>query len=203
MAKIDSVETLRAIYGDASPRAVAKQITRIDAHASRFIEASPFLVLSTFGTDGLCDVSPKGDDPGFVAILDDKTLAIPDRRGNNRLDGLTNLINNPAIGLIFFLPGMNETLRVQGNAEIRDDEDLLQRFAVNGKAPATVTVITVSELYFHCAKALMRSNLWDPSGHIDRSTWPSISQIIKDQADLDIQAESQEEMIEHYNNTLF
>jgi len=203
MAKIDSVETLRAIYGDASPRAVAKQITRIDAHASRFIAASPFLVLSTFGTDGLCDVSPKGDDPGFVAILDDKTLAIPDRRGNNRLDGLTNLINNPAIGLIFFLPGMNETLRVQGNAEIRDDEDLLQRFAVNGKAPATVTVITVSELYFHCAKALMRSNLWDPSGHIDRSTWPSISQIIKDQADLDIQAESQEEMIEHYNNTLF
>ena len=137
-----------------------------------------------------------------MQVLDDHTLAIPDRRGNNRLDGLTNLINNPAIGLIFFLPGMNETLRIQGTAEIRDDPDLLERFTENGKAPASVTVITVSELYFHCAKALMRSNLWDPDHQFDRSTWPSIGQIIKDQAKLDIVAESQEEMIEHYKNTM-
>lgn len=202
MAKVESIERLREIYAEASPRAVAKQITRIDPHAERFINASPFLVMSTFGTDGLCDVSPKGDAPGFVDVIDDKTLAIPDRRGNNRLDGLTNLINNPAIGLIFFLPGMNETLRIQGTAEIRDDPDLLERFTENGKAPASVTVITVSELYFHCAKALMRSNLWDPDHQFDRSTWPSIGQIIKDQAELDIVAESQEEMIEHYKNTM-
>jgi uncharacterized protein len=202
MAKVESIERLREIYAEASPRAVAKQITRIDPHAERFINASPFLVMSTFGTDGLCDVSPKGDAPGFVDVIDDKTLAIPDRRGNNRLDGLTNLINNPAIGLIFFLPGMNETLRIQGTAEIRDDPDLLERFTENGKAPASVTVITVSELYFHCAKALMRSNLWDPDHQFDRSTWPSIGQIIKDQAKLDIVAESQEEMIEHYKNTM-
>ncbi|MBT3790851.1 MAG: pyridoxamine 5'-phosphate oxidase family protein [Alphaproteobacteria bacterium] len=202
MAKVDSVERLREIYADASPRAVAKQITRIDPHAERFINASPFLVMSTFGVDGLCDISPKGDAPGFVGVIDEKTLAIPDRRGNNRLDGLTNLIDNPAIGLIFFLPGMNETLRVQGTAEIRDDADLLERFAENGKTPASVTMISVSELYFHCAKALMRSNLWDPAHNFDRSTWPSIGQIIKDQAELDIVAESQEEMIEHYKNTM-
>jgi uncharacterized protein len=202
MAKIDSIEKLRAIYTAASPRAVAKQITRIDPHAEKFIAASPFLVMSTYGPDGLCDISPKGDAAGFVAVLDDKTLAIPDRRGNNRLDGLTNLIDNPAIGLIFFLPGMNETLRIQGTAEIRDDQDLLDRFAENGKTPVSVTVITVSELYFHCAKALMRSNLWDPANHINRDMFPSIGQIIKDQAELDIVAESQDEMIEHYKNTM-
>jgi hypothetical protein len=158
--------------------------------------------MSTVGKDGLCDISPKGDTPGFVDIIDDKTVAVPDRRGNNRLDGLSNLIDNPAIGLIFFLPGMNETLRLQGQAEIRDDADLLERFTIKGKPPSTVTVIKVQELYFHCAKALMRSNLWDPANHIDRSTWPSIGQIIKDQAQVDMHAETQEEMIEHYHNTM-
>ena len=203
MAKIESLDTLRAIYGDASKRAaVDKQLDYIDAHARRFIEASPFLVMSTVGKDGLCDISPKGDTPGFVDIIDDKTVAVPDRRGNNRLDGLSNLIDNPAIGLIFFLPGMNETLRLQGQAEIRDDADLLERFTIKGKPPSTVTVIKVQELYFHCAKALMRSNLWDPANHIDRSTWPSIGQIIKDQAQVDMHAETQEEMIEHYHNTM-
>jgi uncharacterized protein len=202
MAKIATEEALRNIYAEASPRAVAKQITHIDAHARRFIEASPFMVMSTVGEDGLCDISPKGDEPGFVAVLDDKTVAVPDRRGNNRLDGLTNLLTNPSIGLIFFLPGMNETLRIQGHAEIRDDADLLARFAIKDKVPATVTVIKVEELYFHCAKALMRSNLWDSAHHIDRATWPSIGQIIKDQAEIDVQAETQEEMIEHYKNTM-
>ena len=203
MTKIDSIEGLRSAYKAVSPRAVAKQINYIDPHGRKFIEASPFLVMSTFGTDGLCDISPKGDAPGFVEVMDEKTLLLPDRRGNNRLDGLTNLIDNPSIGLIFFLPGMNETLRVQGNAEIRDDDDLCARFEVNGKRPATVTVITVSELYFHCAKALMRSNLWDSENHIDRDMFPSIGQIIKDQAASDDHAETQEEMVEIYHKTMY
>ena len=204
MAKIESLDALRAIYGDASKRAaVDKQLDYIDAHARRFIAASPFLVMSTVGTDGLCDISPKGDAPGFVEVLDDKTVAVPDRRGNNRLDGLSNLLDNPVIGLIFFLPGMNETLRLQGTAEIRDDADLLERFAINDKPPSTVTVIKVQELYFHCAKALMRSNLWDPANHIDRTTWPSIGQIIGDQAGRKGTGETQDEMIVHYENSMY
>jgi len=127
---------------------------KLEKHSRRFIELSPFLVMATSRPDGLADASPKGDLPGFVQVLDDYTIAIPDRPGNNRLDSMENLITNPAVGLIFFIPGLNETLRINGTVEIRDDMDLIERFEVNGKLPKTVFVVSVKEAYLHCADAL-------------------------------------------------
>lgn len=203
MAKITSVEGLRAIYRQASPRAAEKQIDHLDPHCRTFIELSPFLVIATQGRDGLGDTSPKGDAPGFVAVLDDHTLVIPDRLGNNRLDTLENLTHNPAVGLIFLVPGVGETLRINGTAEVRDDEDLRNRFLVNGKAPATVIVVSVRQAYLHCAKAVMRSHLWDASRHVERSGLPSIGKIIHDQRGGVGPAESQAEMVELYEKSLY
>lgn len=203
MATIDSIEGLRAIYKQPNDRAVEKEITYLDAHCRRFIELSPFLVLSTQGPDGLGDVSPKGDAPGFVAILDDNTIAIPDRLGNNRLDTLENLTINPGVGLIFLVPGVGETLRINGTAEIRDDEELLSRFIVNRKPPSCVIVVTVRQAYLHCAKAMMRSKLWDPAHHVDRSLLPSIGEIVRDQRGGRGHAESQAEMLEYYEKNLY
>jgi PPOX class probable FMN-dependent enzyme len=203
MAKIDGVDGLRAIYKQPSGRAVEKQLAALDRHCRRFIELSPFLLISTQGPDGLGDLSPKGDAPGFVAVLDDNTIAIPDRLGNNRLDTLENLTRNPGVGLIFLVPGVDETCRLNGTAEIRDDEDLLNRFVVNRKPPATVIVVSVKEAYLHCAKALMRAKLWDTARHVERSTLPSIGEMIRDQRGLGGAAESQDEMVEYYRKNLY
>lgn len=174
MARIQSTEALRTLYGAAGERSLRKQLDRLDRHCRRFIELSPFVLVATSGIDGLGDVTPRGDRPGFVTVADDTTLLIPDRPGNNRLDTLMNLIERPGIGLLFLIPGVDETLRVNGTAEIRDDADLLAPFAVDGRLPKTVVRIAVREAYLHCAKAFMRSRLWDPAAQVPRSDLPSM-----------------------------
>jgi len=176
---------LRAVYKQPSSGAVNKLLRKIDPHAQRFIELSPFVCLGTSGPDGLGDVTPRGGEPGFVHLLDPNTLALPDRPGNNRLDALTNIIRHPGVGLLFFVPGFEDTLRVNGRARITTDEALLQRFPYNGKLPLTVIVIDVAEAYFHCPKALRRSVLWDASAQLPRSSFASPGQIFRDQLELD------------------
>jgi len=202
MSRITSVDSLRALYGPTRERSAKKQLDRLDAHCRRLIGLSPFMVLATTGPDGLGDVTPRGDAPGFVTVEDDRTLLIPDRPGNNRLDSLTNILAHPGIGLLFLIPGMDETLRVNGTAEILDDADLTARFVIAGKHPKTVLRVAVREAYLHCAKALMRSRLWDPAVQIDRSTLPSMGEMMRDQIGL-ATAETQAEMLERYRATLY
>ena len=157
---VTSADGLAALYEQPTERIATKDLDYVNAAGRAFIAASPFLVLATGSQQGL-DCSPKGDRPGFVEVADDgRTLFIPDRRGNNRIDGLKNITEDPRIALIFFVPGANETYRVSGRARISADADLKRRFAVNGKEPATVTIVTVEQAFQHCPKALMRSNLW-------------------------------------------
>ena len=157
---VTSADGLAALYEQPTERIATKDLDYVNAAGRAFITASPFLVLATGSQQGL-DCSPKGDRPGFVEVADDgRTLFIPDRRGNNRIDGLKNITEDPRIALIFFVPGANETYRVSGRARISADADLKRRFAVKGKEPATVTVVTVEQAFQHCPKALMRSNLW-------------------------------------------
>jgi PPOX class probable FMN-dependent enzyme len=203
MSTIDTPDKLRAIYGHATGRAVSKEITKLEPHSKRFIELSPFLVMATSRPDGLADASPKGDHPGFVQVIDDETVAIPDRPGNNRLDTMENILVNPAIGLIFFIPGVNETLRINGTAAINDDPDLLQRFEVNGKLPKTVFVVKAQEVYLHCAKALMRSKLWSPDAQAPERPIPSMAQMLRDQTTDEVELESQEDMEARYQNVLY
>jgi uncharacterized protein len=157
---VTSVDGLATLYAQPVERIAKKELDYVNAAGRAFIAASPFLVLATGGPQGL-DCSPKGDQPGFVQVEEDgKTLLIPDRRGNNRLDGLKNLIEDPRVAVIFFVPGVNETYRVNGRARISADADLKRRFAVKGKEPSTVTIVTVEQTFHHCPKALVRSNLW-------------------------------------------
>lgn len=178
---VTSTAELRAILGRPSERAVLKQLSALDVHCRAFITHSPFLVLSTASAAGVCDASPKGDKPGFVRVLDDKSLVIPDRPGNRRADSLSNIIENPHVGLLFLIPGMDETLRVNGSAQIVRDEALLDRLAVDGKRPQLGIMVHVEEAYLHCAKAFLRSQLWDPSRHMPRNEMPSLARMIQDQ----------------------
>lgn len=173
--------TLRELYGEPAERAVKKQLPALDRHCRAFIALSPFVVVASSGADGTVDASPKGDMPGFVAVLDEHTLLIPDRPGNNRVDTLSNIVGNPRVGLLFMVPGMNETLRVNGAARITTDAALLAPLAVNGKPPRSGLLVTVEEAYLHCAKALIRSDLWNPEKQIDRSSFPSMGRILGDQ----------------------
>ena len=187
VAIIDSYEVitekadLRARYGERSERAVLKQLDHLDQHCRAFIALSPFLVIGTMGADGLGDVSPRGDAPGFVSVGDERTLVIPDRRGNNRTDTLLNLIDNTGVGLLFLVPGMNETLRVNGTARIVIDEGVLESLVAQGKLPRSALVVEVKEAYLQCAKALIRSRLWADDYRIERKSFPSLGQIITDQ----------------------
>ena len=180
--EITTPEDLREHYGAPSELAVLKQLDHIDKHCRAFIALSPFLVIGTMGADGLGDVSPKGDAPGFVLVSDEKTLVIPDRPGNNRTDTLLNLLDNPGVGVLFMVPGMNETLRVNGTARIVTDAAVLEAMLVNERAPRSALVVDVKEAYLHCAKALIRSKLWGDEHKIERKSFPSLGQIITDQA---------------------
>ena len=171
--QIKSLDALRSIYGEPKAASIDKQLNAIDRHCRRFIENSPFLVLGTVG-----DVSPKGDHPGFVKVLDEKTLVIPDRTGNNRLDSLQNVIIDSRVALIFFIPGYNETLRVNGQGEISKDPELLNAMHANGKLPHTLLIVHVEEAYLHCAKALLRSKLWDNESRDQDDELPPGSTII-------------------------
>ena len=164
-------DALRAIVPEAGPRPAGKVIDHIDPLCARFIAASPFLVMGTYGPDGLVDLSPKGDPAGFVAVLDDKTLALADRPGNGRLDSFENLLGDPTVSLIFVIPGHNDTLRVGGRGRLSIQPDLLSRLAVNGRDPALALVVTVEEAYMHCAKSMVRARMWHPD------MWPATDNV--------------------------
>lgn len=166
---VTSADELRAMIGEPSEIALRKQVATIDVHCREFIGRSPFVLLATSDGAGRCDVSPKGDAPGFVLVLDDRHLAIPDRPGNRRLDGMRNLVENPHVGLIFLVPGKEETLRVNGRAWIVRDEALLERMAFKGKRPQLAIGVQVEECFMHCAKAFKRSKLWDAG------QWPDLT----------------------------
>ncbi|MFI4995417.1 MAG: pyridoxamine 5'-phosphate oxidase family protein [Hyphomicrobiales bacterium] len=177
MTILRSIEELENLYGHPKGGAVLKEISFLNPHYRAFVEASPFVVLASAGPDGL-DCSPKGDAPGFVRILDDHRLALPDRPGNNRIDNLRNIVVDPRVALLFMVPGVGETLRVNGRAVISTEAELLASFAVQGKAPRTVIVVTVEAAYIHCSKALMRSKLWDASRRLERSMLPSLGEML-------------------------
>jgi PPOX class probable FMN-dependent enzyme len=179
---ITSMEQLQALYGEKVGASVVKEIDHINGSYRKMIEAAPFVAVATAGPEGL-DCSPKGDPAGFVRILDDKTLAIPDRPGNNRIDGFRNIIRDPRIALLFLIPGVGETLRVNGRASISIDSALMQSFSLNGKLPRCVLVVHVESIYFHCSKAIVRSKLWDEATKIDRKSLPSTGTIIAELSD--------------------
>jgi uncharacterized protein len=174
---ITTMEQLDALYGEKMPTSVIKEIDHISRGYRKLIESAPFVAVATGGPEGL-DCSPKGDAPGFVRILDEKTLVIPDRPGNNRIDGFRNVVRDPRIALLFLIPGVGETLRVNGRAAISIDPALMKSFAVNGKLPRCVLIVHIESIYFHCSKAIVRSKLWDPVTQIDRKSLPSTGTII-------------------------
>lgn len=177
--RIADVETLEKHYGLPAGAAVDKEIDYLHPHYQKFIAASPFCVLATGGPHGM-DASPRGDAPGFVAVADEKTLLVPDRPGNNRVDSLRNILANPHVALLFLVPGIGETLRVNGRAEISTDPALLERFRAGGKLPRSVIVVHVDAVFFQCARAVFRARLWDPSRYVERSSLPSLGTILSD-----------------------
>jgi PPOX class probable FMN-dependent enzyme len=169
---------LRARFGEVHPIAVAKSRPALDQYSRQFIALSPFLVISTADASGRADLSPRGDPPGFVHVIDDSTILIPDRPGNNRLDTMSNIVANPNVGCLFFIPGFEDTLRLNGRARITEDAALLRHCIVNGKPPNVGILLSVEEVFMHCAKALKRSKLWQPDYRQDRAQLPSIARII-------------------------
>jgi PPOX class probable FMN-dependent enzyme len=178
---ISDEQVLRAMFAAQTSLAALKSLKSLDKHAQDFIGRSPFLCLGTQDLAGRADVSPRGDPPGFVKVLDPQTLAIPDRPGNNRLDSLANIVANPSVGLLFIVPGFDDTLRVNGRAVLTTDPSLLGRMTVHDRVPKLAIVVRVVEAFMHCAKAFRRSQLWDPQTFQDRSEMPSLSRIILDQ----------------------
>lgn len=177
-----ALDDLKSIYAAPTDRVIAKQLARIDRHAANFIGLSPFCVLATSGPDGTVDASPRGGGPGFVHIESETRLLMPDRPGNNRIDSFRNVLSGSGyVQLIFFVPGLDETLRVGGDAKLSADSDLLATMIEFGKLPRAVLDITVREAYFHCGKALMRSKLWSPDSRVARTAQPSISEVIHEQ----------------------
>ena len=174
---IETVEQLEAIYGVASGASISKETNYLTSGYRKFINVSPFVILATSGPGGL-DCSPRGDLPGFVRVVDEKTLMLPDRRGNNRIDTLRNIVADPRVGLLFLMPGSGTTFRVNGTAQISDDAELLQSFAVDGKPPRTVLIITVEAAYLQCARAILRSKMWDSDAHVDPAEIPSVGDIL-------------------------
>jgi uncharacterized protein len=197
-------DQLLSLFGPVSSLAAIKAIPRLDEHCRRFIALSPFLVIGSSDPQGRADTSPKGDPPGFVQVLDERTLAIPDRPGNNRIDTLRNIVENPEVAVIFFVPGVDETLRINGRAKLSTDPALLARMEVQGKRPILAIVIELREAYLHCAKALKRSKLWDPATKIERSALPTLGKMILDQAKSSDSLPEVEARIEHaYREKLY
>lgn len=176
-APITTLDALEALYGAPAEASLVKETDRIVPEYRAMIEASPFAALATRGPEGL-DCSPRGDAPGFVRVQDEKTLLLPDRRGNNRIDSLRNIVHDPQVALLFLIPGVGETLRVNGTATISASPALLESFTVDGKAPRTVLVIAVQSVFFQCSRAILRSDLWNPDRHVPRSSLPSAGQIL-------------------------
>lgn len=178
---LETAEAVRAHYGAPGALAANKTIRHIDRHAAAFIALSPFVIVASADAAGNCDATPRGDAPGFVHVLDPRTLVLPDRRGNNRVDTLLNVASNPKLGLLFLVPGFGETLRVNGRASISTEAGLLARLEAGGKVPSSAIVLSVDEVFFHCAKAMIRSDIWNPEKHRERASFPSLGQIVADQ----------------------
>lgn len=176
---VTNPDALQALYGEPGEASLKKEVDHVHPHYRAFIEAAPFAMLATCGPDGL-DASPRGDPAGFVVVEDEKTLLLPDRRGNNRMDSLLNVLADPRVALLFLVPGVGETLRVNGTARISVDPALLERFAMDGKLPRSVLIIDVQTVYFQCSRALLRSRLWDPATQVPRSALPSTGRILSD-----------------------
>jgi PPOX class probable FMN-dependent enzyme len=198
---IDDLQRLRALYPAPGERALRKQMAALDPHARRFIELSPFVVLSTADAQGRQDASPRGGAPGFVHAVGAQRLWIPDAPGNHRLDSLGNIVATGRIGLLFLIPGVDETLRVNGRARLCDEADRLAPFAADPRVRLVIEV-AVEEAYLHCAKALMRSKLWSDAARIERASLPTIGQMIADQMGIEVPSESQAQMLARYANDL-
>ncbi len=200
--EIKTVEALRALYDLPRGRSVLKELTALDVHCKRFIELSPFVVIATVGASGHLDSSPRGGDPGFVKTMGDDTILIADSPGNNRLDSIQNILETHQIGLLFMVPGVEETLRVNGSAVISVSEQDILLGTTERRAPKVVIRVTMREAYLHCAKALMRSRLWDADQKVDRAILPSMSQMIDDQTGGGSPVERQEDMRKRYESQL-
>ena len=206
MKTLNSIEDLNTYYGDPVPGALRKEIDHINDHYRQFIEKSPFLILATYGEKGV-DCSPRGDPAGFVRMVNERCIQMPDRRGNNRLDSIRNIIANPQVGLLFLIPNVGETLRVSGKASIIVDEALCESYAINGKPPTSVISVAVEKVYFQCQKAIARSKLWDASTYIDRSELPTAGQMAKvfaDQQNVEFDADAYDKNYpEHMKKTIY
>ena len=201
MKFVQTVQELRAIYKQPGENAVRKELHALDPHSRTFIAKSPFVLIGSQDSAGNADVTPKGDLPGFVAVLDDITLAIPDRPGNNRLDTFQNIIENPAVGLIFLIPGMAETLRINGEARLTVDAKLCERLGVKGRPALSVLIVKARQIYMHCAKAFVRSSLWKPETWPDRSEMPTLGDILRDQLALSESVEQIDRALEENYRT--
>jgi len=199
---IESEEQLRNIYGFPKGRLKNKQLDCLEKHSIHFIQRSPFFLLSSSGRSGSVDCSPRGGNPGFVNILNETCILVPDAKGNNRLDSLVNIVETGNVGCLFVIPGVDETLRVNGFARLSTAPEYLDRFADERNPPKTCIEITIREVFLHCAKAFMRSRLWSPESMIDRSTLPTLGKMINDQIALAEEPESQEEMLERFRKDL-
>lgn len=199
---IDSIDALRHVYGPAKERSVRKQIDYLDAHCLRFIALSPFLVIASGDGQGALDSSPRGGAPGFVRAANGRTLLILDSPGNNRLDTLTNIIATGSVGLLFMIPGVDETLRVNGRARLNDDEALLRTFADDRRTPKLVIEVAVTDAYLHCAKAFMRSKLWSAESRVERALLPTMGEMLSDQTGMKSAPETQEQMLARYAGDL-
>lgn len=198
------MEELRSSYGQPSERAVKKSLDRLDRHCRRFIGLSPFVVLATAGADGRVDCSPRGDPPGFVEVLDDRTVLLPDRPGNNRVDSLGNVFENPHVGLLFMIPGVNETLRLNGRATLTTDPARLEPLSVKGRMPRSGLLIEVEEIFLHCTKALVRSRLWADESRVDRrSALPTFGQMLADHVGLPDGEAVEREVQDRIRETLY
>ncbi len=196
--KIETLEQLRTLYATPKERAVKKQLAALDRHCKHYISLSPFVVLSSMGGDKVLDASPRGGPPGFVKIIDDNTLLIPDSPGNNRLDTLENIIHTGRLGLLFLIPGVDETLRVNGAAELSVAPADIAQCTTEVRAPKLVIRVKVQQAYLHCAKAFMRSKLWDSTSQIERSQLPTMVDMINEQAAIEGVFETHEEIMRRY-----
>ncbi len=199
---IENKEQLRTLYGPPGGRALKKVMPTLDGHARNFLAKSPFGVISTIDAQGHMDTSPRGGKPGFVQVLDEQTILIPDAKGNKLLDSLHNILETGRIASLFMIPGMDETLRVNGRASLSENPDYLALFQEEKNPPKTCIVLNVEEVFLHCAKALMRAKLWDPASQMERTDLPTMGQMLKDQIGGSEDVESQEEMVKRYQKDL-
>ncbi len=201
---VDSINALEAIVGDPAALSMDKVQDRMSPRAMDFVRQSPFYLLATANEDGVCDVSPRGDPAGEIRIVDDRTLVLPDRQGNNRVDSLRNVVTNPHVGLLFLVPGSDETLRVNGTATLSRHGPLLEQITMRGKVPRLALIVDIAEVYMHCGRAFRRSRLWDPAAWPAKGEVPSMAAVLKELLDLsgDL-ATLERERSEKYDRTLY